>query len=105
MSSVHTKTNNHHPDKIELYDTLHANTMRQVNHAKITCVVTNCSAATLLITNILSLINNNSDPNYTQLGLALLMFYLGQMAHNSAQTYKKQAQKYHRKAIKLQKQR
>lgn len=94
--------------KIELYDTLQSNSMRQARHANIASAIAYCYASVLLATTVLALAKQTvtpDDAHYTRCGMAAVLFICGHYANKTSKQYKKEAQKYRRKIVKIQRHR
>lgn len=88
--------------KINLYETLHANTKRQANISRIAGILANCSGAALGVSALMYLLGENNAPKPYQLTFAALLFLLGYGAKQSAARMEKEAKKYRKKIQKLQ---
>lgn len=102
----YTRNGTHTPEnresKINLYETLHANTIRQANISRIAGILANCSGAALGVSALMYLLGENNAPKPYQLTFAALLFLLGYGAKQSAARMEKEAKKYRKKIQKLQ---
>ena len=111
MTNKQIKAYQKHNDKmskIELYDTLQSNIMRQARHANIASAIAYCYASVLLATTVLALAKQTvtpDDAHYTRCAMAALLFVCGHYANKTAKQYKKEALKYRKKIAKIQRHR
>lgn len=111
MTNKQIKAYQKHNDKmskIELYDTLQSNIMRQARHSNIAGAIAYCYASVLLVTTLAALTKQNPTPDnvhFTRCAMAALLFVCGHYANKTAKQYKKEALKYRKKIAKIQRHR
>lgn len=91
--------------RMEYYETMRANTIRQANISRFAGILGTCAGIVLVLSTLSSMANDTSNPEYSHLGFAALLFLASGCASQSAKTLKKDAQRYHKKIRKLQRHR
>ena len=111
MTNKQIKPYQKHNDKmskIELYDTLQSNIMRQARHSNIAGAIAYCYASVLLVTTLVALTKQSPTPDsahFTRCAMAALLFVCGHYATKTAKQHKKEALKYRKKIAKIQRHR